>query len=389
MIKEIKYIGFFDIPSMNTNRVSSPAAVNKMNYICDAINNAGFNVLVISPSWRDDTKVGEAIFSKNEISVHKAKKVIFCPTFGTMNKLMLKLKVVYSLLWLFFFMLLKIKKNEKVLVYHSPWLALPVLLAKKLKKFQLILEVEEIYGDVSSLHSYFDKLEDKIIRCADGYLLATDLLVNRVDHDKPNVIIYGTYERIEKKSSPPDDGKIHLVYAGIIDSEKAGAFNAIESARYLSDLYRMHIIGFGEVEKLLKRIEEINNDLGAGCKIVFDGSKSGDEFIEYCQSCHIGLSTQKMSGKYLDTSFPSKVLSYLAMGLCVVSGKINCVEKSKIGHLLNYYTEDNPEQIATAIKETNLNLSDSGFQVISDLNDNFINEIILIFNDDQLLGNPR
>ena len=53
--------------------------------------------------------------------------------------------------------------------------------------------------------------------------------------------------------------------------------------------------------------------------------------------------------KFNDTSFPSKILSYLANGLQVVTVKIPVVEISGVGDLCTYYEKQNPEDIAEAI----------------------------------------
>lgn len=79
-----------------------------------------------------------------------------------------------------------------------------------------------------------------------------------------------------------------MLYVGVIGSHKRGAFNALESTTYISNQYVLHIIGFGETEKLCKRIEELN--LLNQCQIIYDGIKSGQEYLDYCKKCHIGLS---------------------------------------------------------------------------------------------------
>jgi hypothetical protein len=238
----------------------------------------------------------------------------------------------------------------------------------------LILEVEEIYSDVSSINHYFEVLENKLIANADSYLFSTELLIDRISTiNKPYIVIYGVYSNIPKLSTPPNDGKIHLLYAGIIDTHKSGAFNAIECSRFLSDKYILHIIGFGNTELLIQRIANVNKV--SQCKIIFDGSYSGLEFVKYCQSCHIGLNTQSMDGKYLETSFPSKILSYLSLGLRVVSCHVECVTKSQIDRLMTYYYNDTPESIAGAIKTVNLKITDFSKKSIQDLDQIFLSEI--------------
>jgi hypothetical protein len=245
-----------------------------------------------------------------------------------------------------------------------------------MKRFRLILEVEEIYADISSLNKYFDFFEKIIIESADAYILSTELLKNKISRSTNSCVLYGVLFPIEKMAIPISDGKIHLLYSGIIDIEKRGAFNAVEASRFLSSDYVLHIIGFGDVAKLCKRIDVLNKK--NACKILFDGIKSGDEYIRYSQSCHIGLSTQKMDGKYLESSFPSKILSYLCLGLRVVSCYVNCVATSQIHNLLNYYEVDSPDKIAQAIRSVDLTKDYDSISVIKQLDEKFLRELKIL-----------
>lgn len=379
MQKEIKYIGFYDLPDSQVKRAFAVAATNKMDYICDALHRADYKVHLVSPSWFIDSSSEVKFHPKLTTQLSENKKLTLVASIGTCNKWTRNIKIISSLLWLFIWLLSHVKRNEKIIVYHSPWLVLPVLLAKKIKRFDLILEVEEIYSDVSSLHPYFDKLEQKIFKTADSFLFSTNLLPEKIKTKKDFIVIYGNYQVFNDLATPMIDGKIHLVYAGIIDSHKAGAFNAIESALYLNENYIMHIIGFGEVELLKSRIQEINKT--SQCKVIFDGTKYGNEYIKYCQQCHIGLSTQKMTGAYLDTSFPSKILSYLGMGLRVVSCYVGCVAKSEIGEQVSYYKEDTPKAIAESILSIDMSITNNNKLKIKLLDEEFVSNLKKHIND--------
>lgn len=370
--KEIKYIGFYDVPDSKVKRVSNLAATNKMDYICDAIIEAGFDVHLVSPSWTSENGEYKWI-PKQTKELKEHKKITLCPNFVTNSKIGRNLKIVFSLTWLFFWLLKNTGKGEKILMYHVQWLSLPVRWAKKLKGFQLILEVEEIYGDVSAIHPYFYKMENNLIKSADSYLFSTDLLEKKIGNNKPFVVIYGSYSIFPQLATPPDDGKIHLLYAGIIDTHKAGAFNALNAATHLSDKYVLHIIGFGAVELLKKEIEEVNQL--NGCKVIYDGLLSGENYVKYCQQCHIGLSTQNVEGEYLESSFPSKILSYLGMGLNVVSGEIKCVTQSAIGNIVNYYSENSSIAISEAIISTTIEDRRNNIKVIQNLNESFVQQL--------------
>ena len=94
---------------------------------------------------------------------------------------------------------------------------------------------------------------------------------------------------------------------------------------------------------------------------------SGEDYIRFIQSCDIGLSTQNPDAAFNATSFPSKVLSYLANGLRVVSIRIPAIEQSAVGSKLFYYEKQTPEEIAKAILAVNMNEQYDSRQLIADL----------------------
>lgn len=373
MQKEIKYVGFYQNPLGSSKRTHALPATNKMDYIASAINEAGFNVVIVTPAWMTEENE-QPFYEATKISnLSNWKKVISVNSWKTSNKFFLYTKIMWSWLWLTYWLICNVKKDEKILVYHSTWLSLPIILAKKINKFHLILEVEEIYSDVFTLNRYFDILERKIIKEADSFLFSTELLIDKIAEGRSFKVINGNYQIFDILNTPANDGRIHLVYAGIIDSHKAGAFNAVESALFLPENYVMHIIGFGEVEDLKMRINEINKI--SKCKVTYDGLKSGLDFVKFCQSCHIGLSTQKMDGDYLNTSFPSKILTYLGLGLQVVSCEVDCVKHSKIGRYVAFYEIDSPQAIAEAIKKIDVKTLNNPRKKIKELHTEFVQEL--------------
>jgi hypothetical protein len=368
-MSRIKYIAFYDTPISKFKRVYSPAATSKMDYIVASINEIGKDVTIVSPSWYDHTVDKVPFHFQKKLFLNANKNLILAPSFGGNSKIARYSKIILSLVWLFFWLLFHVQKNEKIMVYHSIWITIPILLAKKIKGFKIILEVEEIYADVMTLHPFFDKWEQKMIFRSDFFIFSTDLLKDKLCSSKPYIILYGSYFVENNINKPPDDGKVHLLYAGIIDQSKRGAFNAVAAAKHLSGEYILHIIGFGDIENLLSIIE-IQNSM-ADCKVYFHGTKNGADFIKFCQSCHIGLSTQKMEGSYLESSFPSKILSYLGMGLKVVSCAVSCVEKSKIGGEVSYYFVDDPIYISKAIVDCTKKSFSNSRDLLSSLHNNF------------------
>lgn len=344
-MKKIFYLGYYNLPDSGTN--FALAAVNKMNYICEALENNGYNTEIVSASGAVEKKFCK---SKKVKLTDKTTLKLFS-SLPRLNRIVSVIDRVILKTKLFLYMIKNTNKHSTVMVYHSLGYMSLVKRLKKLKGFKLIIEAEEIYGDVIGNEKTSQK-EYEFFKIADGFIFPTELLSEKVNTEKkPEAIIYGTYHIEKELPKLFSDGKIHCVYAGTFDPRKGGAIASAESAMFLDENYHVHILGFGnekEKAEMLNTIDSISKKSKA--KITYDGLLSGEEYIKFIQSCDIGLSTQNPNGKYNDTSFPSKILSYMANGLRVVSIRIPAIEKSAVGKFMYYYDEQTPENIAKAIK---------------------------------------
>lgn len=379
-MKTIKYIAYYDTPdNAEQKRGYVLAATNKIDYICKALNRIGYRTEIISASGTTDAKHCYRGCLK-EINPMQTLKLFF--TFPWGNKIQKAVSLGSMQLFLFL-ELLRVKKNEKILVYHSLGYMRLVHLAHRIKRFHLILEVEEIYADVIGDTKLRNK-EIEILQSADSYIFPTELLNRMLNvHNKPYVIIHGTYQVEPKRNCQSDllplnqenEHIIHCVYAGTFDPRKGGA-TAAAAAAYLPANYHIHILGFGSAEET-KHIQDMITQLSERCEctVTFDGLLSGEDYIRFIQSCHIGLSTQNPDADFNATSFPSKVLSYLANGLRVVSIRIPAIEQSAIGSMLYYYDTQTPENIAKAILSVDVNHEYDSRKLITDLAVQFENEL--------------
>lgn len=346
----MKYLSFYDTQeNAAENRTICLAATNKMTYICDALNRAGETVEIISASGTKNKKgcKGKTV----RLSEMTSLKLFSCMGAGSMlqrvlDRYLLKLK-------LFFYLLCHIQKGETVVVYHSVAYAGMVALLKRLKGFRLILEVEEIYADVTGREKDRKK-EYKVFSAADAYIFPAEQLNRQLNKaGKPYTLICGTYQAEPDRNcrfeDPSLQNKIHCVYAGTFDPRKGGQA-AIRAAQFLPENYHMHIIGFGsekdfgETMKLLEQTAP-----RCRCALTYDGCLRGEEYIRFLQSCQIGLCTQSPDANFTGTSFPSKILSYMSNGLQVVAIRIPAVEESQVGAWINFYDNSTPEDIAKAI----------------------------------------
>lgn len=273
---------------------------------------------------------------------------------------------------LFWYLIMNIKKDETILVYHSLQLRKVVYLAKKIKKFNVILEVEEIYSDVSILSSRKKKQEKKIIESADKYIFSTELLNEKLNNkSKESIIIYGSYKIEEDKKLSFNDNKTHVVYAGTLSAGK-GSRIAVLSSKYLSQKFHVHIIGFGsnsEIRFIKDLIEDISKKSKAS--VSYDGVLKDEKYINFLNKCDIGLCTQNSTSRFNATSFPSKILSYMANGLEVLSINIRSVVNSKIGKYIHFYEQDNPQIVADNLEKIIITNKKNNKKVISRLDKQF------------------
>ena len=373
MKDKINYIGYYDVNNnLSECRQYALAATNKMNYICNSLNKIGYKVLIVSPSITKKNR----FYKGKTVQISDDTSLKLFPTFPWGNKLQKAFSLIASDIMLFWYLISNIKSDENIIVYHSLGLRNVIRYAKKIKRFKVILEVEEIYQDVMYYSKNTRKLEYKAFITADKYLLSTELLNEKLNTtNKPCVIINGIYQVEQERKCKFEDGKIHVVYAGTFDPRKGGTI-AATAAAYLPKDYHIHIIGFGS-EKEIKSIQELTSKIAkiSNCIITYDGLLKGEEYIRFLQSCDIGLSTQIPDASYNNTSFPSKILSYMSNGLRVVSVRIKAIEMSAIGNEVYYYDEQTPKAIADAIMSIDLNEPNKCTELIKKLDQEFIKDM--------------
>ena len=366
------YLSFYNCPAIaEDQRYDTPAANAKIEYIAKTLVTSGVEHLqIISLAGSKKLCHGKTVNIDDKIDLR-----VF-PTLGSDNKLRRGISFLYMQFLLFFFLISSVKKNDTVIVYHSLFYMFVVSLAKRIRGFRLVQEVEEIYSDVTGNISA-KKKEMRFFQCADAYVFPTKMLNDLINTDsKSFVIVHGTYRVEQDRGQRFEDNRIHVIYAGTLDPRKGGALAAVSAGAFLNEEYHIHILGFGndsEKKQLIKTIQDVSQT--TSCKITFDGLKSGEDYIKFIQKCQIGLSTQNPDAAFNDTSFPSKILSYLSNGLRVVSICIPAVETSAVGDILYYYEIQTPEKVAEAIRNVSFEDEYDSRSVINSLRNGFASEI--------------
>lgn len=372
MDKKVYYLGYYDINENKAlNRNICLAATNKMSYIISALEKQGYSVNVISASVKQNGQAQK----KETISIGKKSTLTFLNSMKKGNKIKRFLNIYYTRLQLYKYIKDNVGENDTLIVYHALAYAKMISKLKKKKKFKLVVELEEIYADVIQKEKVRKKEYD-FFQLADAYIFPTELLNDKINtNNKPYSIIYGTYQIEEKKNSIFNDDKIHVAYTGTFMLDK-GVLTAINSAKYLDEKYHLHILGFGKKSDTDTVIDEINKiSQTSKCKLTYDGLLSGDDYISFLQSCHIGLSPQSNQATFNETSFPSKVLSYLSNGLRVVSIRIKSIECSRLNEVIYFFDENSGESLSKAIMEIDINAPYDSRKIIKSLDVKFMEDI--------------
>lgn len=369
--KRIKYFSYYGCNDPTRKRDNSPAADSKIDYIISVLNRCGYAVDHISnaPSACNHYIPGYVVKSENNTLRYFA-------SFWKGNLFFNKLNNMFMRVQFLFWCLLNIKKNEQVIVYHSLGYDATFIWLFRLKRIRIIGEIEEIYQDVHRQTPKRSRNEYRFIDSCEKYIFPTLLLnENLNENDKPSVVVHGIYSVEPIVNDKFKDGKIHVVYGGTLDPNKGGAAAAAAAAEFLPANFHIHICGFGNSTQIKSIIADVASRSKAS--VTFEGELKGENYKQFIQKCHIGLSTQNPDAAFNATSFPSKILVYLSNGLKVVSIRIPAIEKSAVVDCIYFYNEQTPQAIANAIVNTVGNNVD-GKEKLLELNKDFIRNLNLL-----------
>lgn len=256
------------------------------------------------------------------------------------------------------YLLFTVKSEDTVILYHSVGFSTLLTRVNRLVNRNIILEVEEIYGytAVGDEPKVLKKELRSISECK-KYILINNHLARRFSiPETAYVPCYGVADGIKRTVPRIEDGRVHVVYAGTIEGRKQGAYTAAEAAEFLPDNYILHILGFGKEENiniLKQKVDEINRKRGI-IIVEYLGYKSGKELEDFLYSCHIGVSTYVMKDDFANCSLPSKIFTYMSHDLAVVRGYASAYDGEEIAKYWRFYYDENPEEIAKAIVNTNI-----------------------------------
>ena len=109
----------------------------------------------------------------------------------------------------------------------------------------------------------------------------------------------------------PEDGKVILVYQGVITNERKIPF-FVDCLKALPERYQMLFIGDGSA---LAGMKEQAEQLGVASRIEFTGRLSNEEMLKRLDDCHIGIISYPFTSYNNIYCSPNKIFEYAALGL--------------------------------------------------------------------------
>lgn len=374
-MSKVVYLAHYDLPG--GQRLTSPAGTTVMHYVMDSLEHIKKETILISPA------AAMKKLPREETQNGAHTKIVLLPTSKKPNNhniLLRYFSILHDRKRLANELLAQLEDGDTLIVYHSLALMKTVRQIIKQRKITLILQVCEIYGDVLNNDRVKNK-ELSFFKLADKYIFQSEMLEDLINTaNKPYSILYGTYmvtgNEAVAASITDVPHKIRCVYAGTLSAKKGGAVAAAAAALHLTEKYHIHILGFG-TDSSIQEIKDIVTEISqkSKCTISYDGCLSGQEYIDFISSCDVGLSTQNPSAAFNSTSFPSKILAYMANGLRVVTVRIPAVESSAVGECVYYYDHQDSESIANAIMNIDMYDGYDGKSTIKKLNDIFLESL--------------
>lgn len=358
-MKVIKYIGIYDIMREGKlKRDCSLAATKKMDYIIDALNRCGNSVQIVSIARNKESSQRCSVEEcKND---RKKNQLILAPSIGSKCKIISAVGELEVRIWLLIWLIIHTHKNENILVYHSQRLMIPVYIASKIKHFRYFLEVEELYYKFGFCSKRMARNEKKVIMNANALIVSTENIVKELGYHKKAIYLHGNYQNLRIHEVRENDEKEEkkVVFSGGIETVRNTAFNVCDCAEWLDDQFTIYLLGYGDKNAIIQlqtKIEKINRKLGKK-KLIYCGTKTGNDYDRFMSSCDIAINFQNMDEYYMKFAFPSKVLNYLNYGLTVVTTPLDSIRNSEIDQLVQYpeNMENTPKAFAMKINSLNV-----------------------------------
>ena len=369
-VNRLWYIGYYAPYNDDRERCVAMSQISKMDYISKVVKELDVPISIYSPIYSISKKFHffptRKWINSNGIEVRDAA------TISASNTIMKILARLLMEVQVFFFLITR-KRDDKVLMYHSLGMRHAVSLAQLFRRYEFIMEVEELFNAAWGKENLANEI--KYLKKADKYLYVNDVMPKRFAFNKPYAVCYGNYEHYKDCNIASEERNYTLIYAGVIDRKGTDVYVAIETLKCLPEKYKLKIAGYGSEQSL----DMLKQTIKGIPRISYHGQLHGKEYDEFLFSGKYGLCTRVLEDRLSDYTFPSKVMVYLGHALIPVCPMLTCLKESVIQNNLLFVNSLSPREIAETI-QNNESFARNTIEVIDNLNMSFAKELRKLLN---------
>lgn len=240
-----------------------------------------------------------------------------------------------------FFLLRKAGLKDVLVCYNfRPELAIPIITTRWIKKYKLVIQFEELYGELPQCkYRLFGNFENFGIRTADAFIVCSSELEKRIRKANKNaqIVLSSGYPPTVKPRSTLNarntTERLKILYSGTLDKERG--VNRLLLAFQKTGLNAiLYFTGDGPYKKVIESVSCSDE------RVKYLGVLPEDEFEELIERIDICVNPQPPNSKFSKTSFPSKLINYLFHGKIVMSTKMKSVINSKFGEYVYFYDDE-------------------------------------------------
>ncbi len=180
-----------------------------------------------------------------------------------------------------------------------------------------------------------------------GAILSNPSLGKRLPNSLPTELAPGFVPEQLPPWTPEPEGEVRFLYTGGLDRNR-GVDLLLEALEHMPERgWHLIIAGHGPLTEQVIRRAQDPRWLG---RVEYLPTMPPAVFEQLLKANHVGLNCARLSDPISGVTFPSKVFTYLAAGLMVISSKASGVELV-CGNACLYYEEETPQSLAAVMKE--------------------------------------
>lgn len=208
-------------------------------------------------------------------------------------------------------------------------------------------EMSDLSNKKSILKRWFGKytaaVSHKYMSCVDSYVLLTKHMAQRLEIDKPWVVMEGIAGKSAPCAPAPAEEKT-ILYTGTLHM-RFGVRTLVDAFRLIPNAdYRLVICGLGDSEDYIKACAQGDK------RILFKGQVTRQEALQLQQQATVLVNPRQNNEEFTKYSFPSKTMEYLASGVPVVAYKLDGIP-DEYDDYINYVKDNSPESLAKKLTE--------------------------------------